>query len=127
MQGENSRFIKPPNLGQKNLALSRCWRINSEPVQHRRKGYGMKLSRYEQEVVINFNADEKEATVYTANPAWVRKMDKLCNEFPEIIRLKSWTEISKTYVLPKNLVKIGKPRTLSEAQLRHLRELQNKA
>ena len=87
----------------------------------------MKLSRYEQEVVINPNADGDEVTVYTANPAWMRKMDKLCNEFPEIIRLKSWTEISKTYVLPKNLVKIGKPRTLSEAQLRHLRELQNKA
>ena len=86
----------------------------------------MKLSRYEQEIVINFNADEKEATVYTANPVWIRKMDKLCYEFPEIIRLKSWTEISKTYVLPKNLARIGKPRTLSEAQLRHLRELQNK-
>ena len=26
----------------------------------------MKLSRYEQEVVINLNADEDEATVYTA-------------------------------------------------------------
>lgn len=87
----------------------------------------MKLSRYEQEVVINFNADESEATVYTANPVWIRKMDKLCKEFPEVIRLKSWTEVSKTYVLPKNLVRIGKPRTLSEAQLRHLHELQNKA
>lgn len=52
--------------------------------------------------------------------------DKLCKEFPEVIRLKSWTEVSKTYVLPKNLVRIGKPRTLSEAQLRHLQELQNK-
>ena len=30
-------------------------------------------------------------------------------------------------ILPKNLVRIGKPRTLSEAQLRHLQELQNKA
>ena len=86
----------------------------------------MKLSRYEQEVVINLNADEDEATVYTANPAWIRKMDKLCNEFPEVIRLKSWTEVSKTYVLPKNLVRIGKPRILSEAQLRHLQELQKK-
>lgn len=28
----------------------------------------MKLTRYEQEVVINLNADEDEATVYTANP-----------------------------------------------------------
>lgn len=86
----------------------------------------MKLSKYEQEVVINFNANESEATVYTANPTWMRKMDKLCKEFPEIIRLKSWTEISKTYILPKNLVRIGKPRILSEAQLRHLQELQNK-
>ena len=86
----------------------------------------MKLSRYEQEVVINFNADENEATVYTANPAWMRKMDKLCKEFQEVIRLKSWTEVSKTYVLPKNLVRISKPRRLSEAQLRHLQELQNK-
>ena len=84
----------------------------------------MKLSRYEQEVVINLNADEDEVTVYTANPAWMRKMDKLHKEFSEIIRLKSWTEISKTYIVHKNLVKIGKPRILSEAQLRHLHELQ---
>ena len=56
----------------------------------------------------------------------MRKMDNLHKEFPEVIRLKSWTEVSKTYVLPKNLVRIGKPRTLSEAQLRHLHELQGK-
>ena len=87
----------------------------------------MKLSRYEQEVVINLNADEDEATVYTANPAWIRKMDKLHKEFPDIIRLKLWVEVSKTYVLPKNLVRIGKPRVLSEAQLRHLKELRSKA
>lgn len=86
----------------------------------------MKLSRYEQAVVINLNADEDEVTVYTTNPVWIRKMDKLHREFPEIIRLKSWMEVSKTYVLPKNLIRIGKPRTLSEAQLRHLQELKNK-
>ncbi|MCI8563415.1 MAG: hypothetical protein HFH69_07825 [Lachnospiraceae bacterium] len=45
----------------------------------------MKLSRYEQEVVINFNADEEEAIVYIANSAWIWKMDKLCNEFPKIM------------------------------------------
>ena len=67
----------------------------------------MKLSRYEQEVVINLNADEDEATVYTANPAWIRKMDKLHKEFPDIIRLKSWTEVSKTYILPKILSRLG--------------------
>jgi len=86
----------------------------------------MKLSRYEQEVVINLNADEVEATIYTATPAWMRKMDKLHKEFPNVIRLKSWTEVSKTYVLPKNLIRIGKPRTLSEAQLRHLQDLRDR-
>jgi len=86
----------------------------------------MKLSRYEQEVVINLNADEDEATVYTANPAWIRKMDKLRKEFTNVIRLKSWTEVSKTYVLPKNLIRIGKPRTLSEAQIRHLQDLRDR-
>ena len=75
-------------------------------IRHRRKGYEMKLSRYEQEVVIKLNDDEDEATVYTANPAWIRKMDKLHKEFPNIIRLKSWTEVSKTYVLPQNLVRM---------------------
>ena len=54
-------------------------------------------------------------------------MDKLHKEFSDIIRLKSWTEVSKTYVLPKNLVRIGKPKVLSEAQLRHLKELRSKA
>lgn len=63
------------------------------------------LSRYEQEVVINLNTDEEEAMVYTANPVWMRKMDKLCKEFSEVIRLKSWIEVSKTYVLPKKLIK----------------------
>ncbi len=42
----------------------------------------MKLSRYEQEVMINFNADEDTATLYTADPVWRRKMDKLAEQNP---------------------------------------------
>lgn len=67
----------------------------------------MKLSRYEQEVVINLNADEDEATVYTANPMWIRKMDKLCKEFPEVIRLKSWTEVARLMFYQKILSGLG--------------------
>lgn len=47
----------------------------------------MNLTRYEQEVVINLNADEDMATVYSANPAWIRKMDALVKEFPDIFML----------------------------------------
>ena len=37
----------------------------------------MRLTRYEQETTINFNAGEKMATVYTADPAVIRNLDSL--------------------------------------------------
>jgi hypothetical protein len=85
----------------------------------------MNLTRYEQEVVINLNADEDMATVYSANPAWNRKMDALVKEFPDIFHVKRQTEISKTYEMPKKLVRIGKPRELSHAQRENLEKMRN--
>ena len=85
----------------------------------------MNLTRYEQEVVINMNADEDMATVYSANPAWIRKMDALVKEFPDIFHVKWQTEISKTYEMPKKLVRIGKPRELSHAQRKNLEKMRN--
>lgn len=48
------------------------------------------LSRYEQEVIINFDAEKDTATLYTANPQWIRKLDKLVEQKPEQCRRK-WT------------------------------------
>ena len=83
----------------------------------------MNLTRCEQEVVINLNADEDMATVYSANPAWIRKMDALVKEFPDVFRIKRWTEISKTYEMPKKYIRIGKPRELSPAQRENLEKM----
>ena len=85
----------------------------------------MNLTRYEQEVVINFNADEDMATVYSANPAWIRKMDALVQEFPYVFRIKWQTEVSKTYEIPKKYVRIGKPREKSIAQRKNLEKMRN--
>ena len=49
----------------------------------------MKLSRYEQETIINFNAGEEMATVYTRDPAVMRRLDALVIEFPDVYRLVS--------------------------------------
>ncbi len=38
----------------------------------------MNLTRYEQEVVINLNAEEDVAIIYSSNPVWLRKMELLC-------------------------------------------------
>ena len=46
----------------------------------------MKLSKYEQETIINFNVAESDAVVFTRDKAVIRKLDSLVNEFPEIYK-----------------------------------------
>ena len=75
--------------------------------------------------MINFNADDDMATVYSANPAWIRKMDKLCREFPDVFYAKRWAENSKTYEVPKKYIRIGKPRELSSAQRENLEQMRD--
>jgi len=76
----------------------------------------MKLTRYEQETVINFNAEEPDATVYTRDKTVMRKLDALVTEFPDVFRCIGETDIDKTYVVPKKRIKYCKPRRISEAK-----------
>ena len=69
------------------------------------------LSKYEQEVVINFNAGEEEADLYTANQAWIRKMDKLMEQNPEqfkLIKVDTCQReaVAKRYSFPKRFITI---------------------
>ena len=82
-----------------------------------------KLSRYEQETIINFNAVEEMATVYTRDPAVMRRLDALVIEFPEVYRCIGYTDIDKTYEMPKSSVSYRKPRKLSEEQKEQKRKL----
>ncbi len=47
----------------------------------------MKLSRYEQETIVNYNAGEQTATLYTRDKAVMRKLDTLVADFPDTYRL----------------------------------------
>ena len=76
----------------------------------------MKLTRYEQETIINFNAGDQTATLYTRDPAVIRKIDALVIEFPDIYKCIGETDIDKTYEMPKSFVSYRKPRRLSEEQ-----------
>jgi len=76
----------------------------------------MKLSKYEQETIINFNVAESDAVVFTRDKAVIRKLDSLVNEFPEVYKCIGETDIDKTYSMPKQYVSYRKPRKLSEKQ-----------
>ena len=82
----------------------------------------MKLSRYEQETVINSNAAEKTASVYTRDPAVMRKLDSLVIEYPDTFKCVGETDIDKEYEMPKIAITYRKPRNLSEAQKDAARE-----
>ena len=74
------------------------------------------LSKYKQETVINFNAGEQTAIVYTRDKAVMRRIDALVIEFPEVYKVVGETDIDKTYSMPKSCVSYRKPRRLSEEQ-----------
>ena len=76
----------------------------------------MKLTRYEQETIINFNAQNQMATLYTRDPAVMRKVDALVTEYPDTFKCIGETDIDKTYEMPKSVVTYRKPRRLSDEQ-----------
>ena len=83
----------------------------------------MKLTRYEQETVLNYNAEEQTATVYTRDKAVMRKLDTLVADFPDTYKLMKQDEVSKTYSFPKSYVSYRKPRTVSTEQRERARQM----
>lgn len=65
----------------------------------------MRLSRYEQETVINYNQAEQTASVYTLDPKLLKKLARLAEKYPEQIR----QERENTYTVPKACVLIREP------------------
>ena len=83
----------------------------------------MKLSRYEQESILNYNAGEKTAILYTRDKAVMRKLDTLVSDFPDTYKLTEQDEVSKTYSFPKSYVSYRKPRAVSTKQRERARQM----
>ena len=85
-----------------------------------------KLSKYEQETIINFNVAESDAVVFTRDKFVIRKRDALVNEFPEVYKCIGETDIDKTYSMPKSRISYRKPRRISEAKRQQARDAMKK-
>lgn len=73
------------------------------------------LTKYEQETIINYNNEEKTASIFTYDRSLIRKLDKRLSDYPDITvvrRGEDWAE----YSLPKKWLKVGFPRQLSDEQ-----------
>ena len=81
----------------------------------------MKIPREEQETIINFNAKDKMATVYTRDPIFMKQMDRLVREYPDTFRCKSISEVDRVYEVPATSVTFRKPRKLSEGRREQIR------
>ena len=81
-----------------------------------------RLTKTEQETVINFNVAETEAVVFTRDRTVMRKLDSLVTEFPSVYRCIKATDIDKTYVMPKQYVSYRKPRRLSAARRKQIKQ-----
>lgn len=94
----------------------------------------MALTNIERETIINFNAAEDTAEIYTADPVYIRKLDNLCEQFPDTYKFMAELSAkrckeSKTYSMQKRLVKFRPPvtREISEEQRAALAERLRKA
>ena len=76
----------------------------------------MKLSRYEQETIINFNAGSDTATLYTRDRAVMKRLDTLVVDDPTHYRFIGGTDIDRTYEMPKAFVSYRKTRHLTQEQ-----------
>jgi hypothetical protein len=88
----------------------------------------MLLKKYEQETIYIYNEEEKTATVYTHNKALIKRLEEFSMKCPELYKLLSQDENSKTFIIPKRyLGNIRLPRTISEERKQSLRENATKA
>lgn len=84
-------------------------------INKRRKTI-MNITRLEQETIVNFNAAEDIASVYTADPVYMRKLDKLCEREPMSYKLVKQDKDGKWYKMPKRLVRFATTRIMTDEQ-----------
>lgn len=81
-----------------------------------------KLTRWEQETIINYNNEEKTAIVYTSDPVIQRKLDKFVKKYPNDYKCTKVQEVaedqfSKEYWLSsKKLISFRAPVVMTEEQ-----------
>lgn len=88
----------------------------------------MNYTKVEQETSIVWDEEQKVARIYTASPATMRKLDKLCETCPDEY-IRTWTETDKNgrvtaakYEVAAKFIRFAKPVVRTEEQIQAARE-----
>ena len=75
-----------------------------------------KITLAERETIIRWSMADKQASIYADNPTLIRKLDKLCEDHPDIYRCTQAADAfgAKRYEVPANYITFRRP--VSEAQ-----------
>ena len=82
----------------------------------------MDLSKYEQETIINYNEEERTASVYTHSRKLRSKLSKIAMENSDCQILKETDEHSE-FIVPKKWIKVSPPKKMSAESLARMSEL----
>ena len=86
-----------------------------------------KLSLLEQETIFVMNEKEKNATIFTYNRAYQKKLEELYKNYPnKVIYGKENSDGAVTYTLPKKWLKITPPRQPSEKRKQTLEKMRQR-
>ena len=94
--------------------------------------FDTRRGRYERETLVYLDPNEKTASVWTNVPNDIRRLSRLCDNFPNHYKVKKVTYTSDglvsdvTFTVTKKFVKFGKPRELTEKQKEHLASMHRK-
>lgn len=75
-------------------------------------------TRIEQETIINYNEEEKTASIFTFNVALKHKLVKLAEKLPDECKEADTVcpESAVEYIVPKRWIKVSPPKRISEEQ-----------
>ena len=59
------------------------------------------LTKYEQETIINYNNEEKTASIFTYDKSLIRKLDKRLADHPDIKVLRRGDDFQDNYLTNK--------------------------
>ncbi len=75
------------------------------------------LTRAEQEIIVLFNEEEPQASVYTYNRSLKKNLRELSEKFPQNVTLEREDgRGGETFLLPKKWIKVRAPRIVSEEE-----------